>query len=111
LIRKVTAVVAHVVHGVLTDSYRYTTLRDTTVQKGALPFVQEVTVFTPEGFAVLALAPHAEVLLSNDSYAPILLTASSLASCDGATQKALNLIHFAVAQRGIDIKPDTPNKH
>ena len=30
MIRKVTSVVAHVVHGVLTGSYRYTTLRDTT---------------------------------------------------------------------------------
>ena len=29
--RKVTAVVAHIFHGVLTLSYRYTTLRDTTV--------------------------------------------------------------------------------
>lgn len=81
------------------------------VQKGALPFVQEVTVSTPEGFAASVLAPHAEVLLSNDSYALILLTASSLASRDGATQKALGFIHFAVAQRGIDIGPDTATKH
>lgn len=81
------------------------------VQKGALPFVQEVTVSTPEGFAASVLAPHAEVLLSNDSYALILLRAFSLASRDGATQKALDFIHFAVAQRGIDIGPDTATKH
>lgn len=46
MIRKVTSVVAHVVHGVLTGSYRYTRLREVTSNLDAFTRIQSKALAT-----------------------------------------------------------------